>query len=152
MRISKSPLLLAGAAILALSSCKSVVTAEKVLSQETKATAAVEKAQEEVLKLTNYKERYSVDGINLQIKELEKQQKELKKDIGNYKKMSSDQAKEGAGGMIKGLEKQVKEIDDKIAKLKAIPKENWGELNEQINQQIQTLQNQITSVTQSLKQ
>lgn len=133
-----------------MNSCKSTITAEKVLKQEEKAKEELTDAQEEMIKLAQMKEQYSVDGIRTQVDELKKRQKAIKKDIKKLEDVSTDAAKDGTGGLVKSLEKESADLSKKISELESMPKENWAQAIEAINQNVANLEQQIATITQNL--
>src|SRR6056297_2316344 len=94
-----------------LTSCSSLVTLEDVQHQEKKARSAVEDAREETVELANVKEQYSLDRVKAQIKELEKEQKAIDKDIKSLKNIETESAVGATEGTLKNLENQSKSID-----------------------------------------
>ncbi len=135
---------------LMFSSCKSTITAQKVVKQEEKAREELSDAHEELVKLAQMKEQYSVDGIQTQIDALKKRQKEIKKDIKKLEGVSTDAAKDGTGGLVKNLEKESASLGKKISDLEGMPKENWAKAIEAINQSVANLEQQIATITQNL--
>lgn len=135
---------------LSLHSCKSTITAQKVIKQEEKAKESLSDAHEELIKLAEMKEQYSVDGVRAQVDELKKRQKAIKKDISKLEDVSTDAAKDGTGGLVKNLEKESAELGKKISNLEAMPKENWAEAIEAINQSVANLEQQIATITQNI--
>ncbi len=135
---------------LSFSSCKSTITAQKVIKQEEKAKDELSDAHEEMIKLAQMKEQYSVDGIQAQVDVLKKRQKAIKKDIKKLEDVSTDAAKDGTGGLVKSLEKESADLGKKISELESMPKENWAKAIEAINQSVANLEQQIATITQNL--
>lgn len=132
------------------SSCKSTITAAKVIKQEEAANKAVEEAEEAIVKLAEMKEQYSVDGIQAQVDLLKQGQKKIKKDISHLEKVSSDSGQDATKSAVKSLEKESAELSKKISELEAMPKENWQENILNIKETMENLKKQIAMVTQNL--
>lgn len=140
------------ASIILLTSCSSLVTLEDVRSQEKKARSAVEDAREETVELANIKEQYSEDRVKAKIKELEKEQKAVDKDIKSLKDITTESAVGSTEGTLKNLENQSKSIDKDIKKLKQEEAENWDEAIQRIEQDIESLNLEIGKITANLSQ
>ena len=131
-------------------SCKSTVTAQDVLKQESKANEATKTAQEELLELAQLKEQYSVDGVKAEIKRLEKEKSKIDKDIKSLEKVSHSSTAEATEGLVGDLKAKSAGIAQKIETLEAQPKENWAESIESINQSIQKLQQEVNVITANI--
>lgn len=134
-----------------LNSCKSLVTLEDVTKQESSARKAVEKAQEETVELAKVKEQYTIDRVKAKIKELEKEQKAVDKDIKSLKGIQTESAVGATEGTLNSLEKQSKSIDSKIKGLKQEQPENWDETIQQIRRDFESIYSKISQVTANLK-
>ena len=133
-----------------LVSCKSTVTAQKVLKQEQEAQEELKEAQEEMIELAQMKEKYSVDGVKAQIAELKKRQNKIGKDIDKLDDITTDSAQDDANSMVKNLKQESAMLGEKISALESLPKENWAEAIEAINQNVADLENQIKRITQNI--
>lgn len=134
-----------------LNSCKSLVTLEDVTKQESTARKAVEKAQEETVELAKVKEQYTIDRVKAKIKELEKEQKAVDKDIKSLRGIQTESAMGATEGTLSNLEKQSKSIDKKIKDLKQERPENWDETIQQIRRDFESIYSKIAQVTANLK-
>ena len=134
---------------LAFTSCKSAVTAQDVLRQESKANEATVEAQQELIELAQMKEQYSVDGVKAEIKILKKEKSKIDKDIKSLEQVSESTA-EATKGLLGDLKSKSASISKKIETLEAQPKENWSESIESINQSIQELQKEVNVITSNI--
>lgn len=119
--------------------------------QESKATEQLKSASKEMIELAKMKEQYSVDSRDMQIKALEKKQKQMKKDIKSLGNVESESAVDATGEISGNLKTKQKEVADKISRLKATKQENWSSLRDSINQQTQLLQSQIDRITANMQ-
>ncbi|WP_417610785.1 hypothetical protein [Owenweeksia hongkongensis] len=133
----------------AFTSCKSAVTAQDVLKQESKANEATVEAQQELIELAQMKEQYSVDGVKAEIKILKKEKSKIDKDIKSLEQVSESTA-EATKGLLGDLKSKSASISKKIETLEAQPKENWSESIESINQSIQELQQEVNVITANI--
>lgn len=133
-----------------LVSCKSTVTAQKVLKQEQEAQEKLKEAQEEMIELAHMKEKYSVDGVKAEITELKKRQSKIGKDINKLDDITTDSAQDDANSMVKNLKQESAMLGEKISALESQPKENWAEAIEAINQNVADLEKQIKRITQNI--
>ncbi len=135
---------------LAFTSCKSAVTAQDVLKQESKANEATQTAQEELIELAQMKEQYSIDGVKAEIKRLEKEKSKIDKDIKSLEKVSHSSTAEATQGLVGDLKAKSASISKKIETLEAQPKENWAKSIETINQSIAKLQQEVKAITANI--
>lgn len=131
-------------------SCKSTVTAQKVLKQEQEARDELKEAQEEMIELAHMKEKYSVDGVKAEINELKKRQSKIKKDIERLDDITTDSAQDDANSMVKNLKRENTSLQEKISALESQSKENWAEAIQSINQNVEELENEIKRITQNI--
>lgn len=138
-------------AILILASCGgSKVTLAEMRAQEEKTRDAVETAHEETIKLMEMKSEFSVDDRDRKLEQLAKKSEELQDDINNLEDVTSESGKSGAQGVISNLKKERKEIEKKIADLKKVEREDWTQLNQEVNQLIENLKAKINRLTENL--
>lgn len=131
--------------------CSPKITYQAMQKQEAKATEQLKSAREEMIELAEMKEKYSVDSRDMQIKALEKEQKQMKKDIKSLGSVQSESAIDASGEISGNLQTKQKGIADKISRLKATNQENWSSLRDSINQQTQRLQSQINRITANME-
>lgn len=132
-------------------SCKSAITAQDVLKQESVANKATRQAQEELITLAHMKEQYSVDGVKAEVKALKKEKAKIDKDISSLKEVSHSSAADATSGIVGDLKAKSDSISKTIEELEARPKENWAESIESINQSITKLQQEVNVITENLK-
>ncbi len=136
---------------LGITSCKSKVEMADVRKQETKAMDELESAREELLKLADMKEQFSVDHRDAQIKALKERQKEIDKDIDRMKSVQTSSAQDDAGNIASSLEKQNKDLSREIKDYEAMTKESWATAKDSINQKIAGLESEVRRITANLR-
>ena len=137
-------------AIVMFTSCKSLVTAQDVLSQEDKAMKALKDAQEELVELTELKEQYSVDVVKAEIKKLSTEKKKVEQDMKKLSGLSHGSTQEVSAALLEDLEKRNEEIESKISELESTPKEDWSASVESINTDIKELESEVEQITRNL--
>ncbi len=136
---------------LGFTSCKSKVEMADVRKQETKAMDELESAREELLKLADMKEQFSVDHRDAQIKALKKRQKEVGKDIDRMKSVQTTSAQDDAGNIASSLERENKTISKDIKDYEAMTKESWATAKDSINYKISALESEVRRITANLR-
>lgn len=136
---------------IAITGCKSNVTMADMQKQEAKAAKELTSAKEEMVTLTEMKEKYSVDVRNQQVKVLEKRQKQLNKDLRSIKGVSTESAQESAQSMTKNLKDESSKLDKKISSLKSITPENWKSVRDSINTEFNRLEKHIKDLTSNVE-
>jgi|GEM_PF-3256524 len=135
---------------LGLHSCKSNITAADLRKQQSKAITDLVSAKEEMKKLTEMKEQYSVDHRDAQMKELESRQKQINGDIKKLKGVETIGAQAGAENIANDLESQDTQIQRDLNNLEKMQREDWSAMRDSIDRQIATLETQIRSVTRNM--
>jgi uncharacterized phage infection (PIP) family protein YhgE len=137
---------------LIVTSCGSGVDIADMQKQEEKAREQLKAAQEEMVELANMKEQYSVDNREAMIKKLEKQQKQIGKDIKSFEKVETSSAQGAASSAAESLEQKNKQIEKEIKDLKNGTKEKWEEARVAINDRVDRLRSEIDKITQGLEE
>lgn len=136
---------------IAITGCKSNVTMADMQKQEAKAAKELTSAKEEMVTLTEMKEKYSEDVRAQQVKGLEKRKKQVNKDLKSIKDVSTESAQESAKSMTKNLKEESTKLDKKISSLKSVTPENWKSARDSINVEFNRLEKHIKDLTSNVE-
>lgn len=135
----------------AVTGCKSNVTMSDMQKQQEKAAKELTSAKNEMIALTEMKEKYSVDVRNQQVKVLEARQKQLNKDLKSLKGVGTESAQESANTMSKNLKDESSRLDKEISSLKSIQPEDWKSVRDSINAEFNRLEQHIKELTSNVE-
>ncbi len=143
-----------GASVLVLVSCKSGVTLQQLQKQETETREELIEVQEELKKLVDMKEQYSVDGKKAAVADANDRLNDIDKEIDNLesvKKSENSGASGAAKEGISSLKGEQQKLKTEISRMEAMPKENWAASLESINQSIKALEMEVNKIMQNVK-
>lgn len=137
-----------------LVSCKSGVTLKQLTKQEQEAREELQEVQAELIKLADMKEQYSVDSKKAQLKEMRERLDDVDEELKKLRAVAESEnsaVKASAKDGIAALEKEDKRLHEQIAKLEAMPKENWAASVEAINVSIKQLEEEVNKIMANVK-
>lgn len=135
-----------------IAACSSTVTLQDITAQEEEARSELQELKEEMVKLAEMKEAYSVDSKEARMDEINDRKRAIRKDLNSIDDLTSENLDAGKAAMVNALKQEEKQIDEEMDALEKMEKEEWSSSVETINEKIEELSQQINMITANLKQ